>query len=59
MVQCLAVERIIEQSMCVAKMRMLRWMSGTKRKDRTRNEYVIGIISVALIVDKMKENTLR
>jgi len=38
---------------------MLRWMSGTTRKDRIRNEYARGSIGVALIVDKMRENRLR
>jgi hypothetical protein len=36
------VDRRIEQSMGVAKMRMLRWISGVTREDRIRNEYVRG-----------------
>jgi len=45
--------------MSVAEMRMLRWMSGVKREDRIRNEYVRGSIGVASRVCKMRENRLR
>jgi hypothetical protein len=57
--RCWAVDRKIEQSMSVAKMRLLRWMSGVTRQVRISNEYVRGSIGVALIVDKMRENRLR
>jgi len=41
--------------MIVAKMIMLRRMSGITRKDKIRNEYII----VVLIVNQMRENRLR
>jgi hypothetical protein len=54
--ECWVVDRRIELSMNVTEMKMLRWMSGVTRKNRIKNEYVRGIIGVASIVDKMREN---
>jgi hypothetical protein len=45
--KCWTADRRVEQSMSVAIMRILRWMSGVTRKDRIRNEYVRGSIGVA------------
>jgi hypothetical protein len=45
--------------MSVAKMRILRWMSGMTRENRIRNEYVKGSNGVASIVNKMTENKLK
>jgi len=59
MVQCRVVDKKINQSMSVEEMRMLRWISGVTREDWIRNEYVIGSIGIAVIVDKKRENKLR
>lgn len=40
-------------------MRILRWMGCRTRKDGIRNESIFGILGVALIGDKMRENQLR
>jgi hypothetical protein len=54
------VDRIIEQNMNVAGMRIIQWKSGVTRKDRIRNViYVRGSIGVVSIVDNMRENILR
>jgi len=45
--------------MSFAEMKMLRWMSGVSRKDRKKKKYVRGIIDVASIEDKMKENRIK
>lgn len=37
----LAVDDEIEQRMCVAEIRMLKWMSGETIENMIRNEYVI------------------
>ena len=42
--------------MNVAKMRMLRWMCGNMRRDKMRNEDIIGAASIE---EKMRENCLR
>ena len=42
--------------MNVAKMRMLRWMCGNMRRDKMRNEDIIGAASIE---EKMRENHLR
>ena len=41
--------------MCVVEMRMLRWMCGYTRKDRTRNEFLRDKMGVAPVDDKMRE----
>ncbi|CAH9076847.1 unnamed protein product [Cuscuta europaea] len=40
-------------------MRMLHWMCGHTRKDRTRNETIRQRVGVAPIKDKMRESRLR
>jgi len=45
--------------MSLAEMRMLRWMSGKMKKDRTRNESIQGNLRVAPIGNKMTESRLR
>jgi hypothetical protein len=44
--------------MSIAEKRMHRLISGVTRKDRIKNEYVIGSIGVESTVDKTRENTL-
>ena len=43
----------------VAKMRMLRWMSGKTRDDRIRHDTIRERVGVAPIVEKLVENRLR
>jgi hypothetical protein len=45
--------------MSVTEMRMIRWMSGMTRKDRIRNEYIEGSVSIASIVDMMRKNRVQ
>ncbi|KAM2265319.1 hypothetical protein EV1_040903 [Malus domestica] len=40
-------------------MRMLRWMCGHTRNDKTRNEDIRGKVGVAEIEGNMRENRLR
>jgi hypothetical protein len=53
------VDKRIEPSMSVAEMKMIIWMMGMTRENRIRKEYVKGIIGIAPIVDKMRQNRLR
>ena len=43
----------------VAEMRMVRWMCGSTRLDRIRNEVFRGLTEVAPIEEKMRESRLR
>ena len=43
----------------VAKMRMLKWISGKTMRDRLRNEYIWEHLGVALVGDKLRETRLR
>ncbi|KAL4179859.1 hypothetical protein AMTRI_Chr13g122250 [Amborella trichopoda] len=45
--------------MSVAKMRMLRWMSGKTRRDRIPNKSIRENLSMTPIGDKMRESRLR
>lgn len=57
--QCWEANKQHVQKMSVVEMRMLRWMSGMVRNDRIRNEFICGSLSVAPMVDKMRESQLR
>ena len=57
--ECWAVKQQHTQKMCVAEMRMLRWMCGNTRKDRIRNEFIRDKVGVASVDDKMREGRLR
>jgi len=45
--ECWAVDRRTGQSISVAEMKMLLWMSGVTKEDRIRNKFVRGSIDVA------------
>ena len=45
--------------MYVAEMRMLRWMSGVPREDRSRNEYIRRSTKMIEISKKVQEGRLR
>jgi hypothetical protein len=57
--ECWAVRRDHIQKLCVAEMRMLRWMCGKTRKDKVRNEYIRRDVGVVPIDIKLRENRLR
>ncbi|KAL5172393.1 hypothetical protein HKD37_16G045160 [Glycine soja] len=57
--ECWAVKSQHENKVCVAEMRMLRWMCGKTRQDKIRNEAIRERVGVAPIVEKMVENRLR
>jgi len=59
--ECWVVDNKTEQNqnVSVAEMRMLRWMCGVAREDKTRNDFISGSVGVVPIVDKMKGNRLR
>lgn len=44
------VQEIINKRISIAEMNMLKWMNGVTKKDKIRNQYIIG---VALIEDKI------
>lgn len=49
----------INYKVSVAEMRMSIWMHGKTRKGRIRNEHIRGMVRVALIETKTRENRLR
>ncbi|EXB94041.1 hypothetical protein L484_009385 [Morus notabilis] len=55
----LAIKRQHISKMSVAKMLMLRWISGYTRMDRIRNEIICSKVGVAPIEDKVHEGRLR
>lgn len=57
--ECWAAKKCHIQKMCVAEMRMLRWMCGNTRKDRVRNEVIRAKVGAASIEEKLRENRLR
>ena len=48
-----AVKKAQEKKLDVAEMRMLRWMSGVTKLDRTRNEIIRGTAKVGEISRKV------
>ena len=56
--ECWSIKRHHVQKMSVAKMRMLRWMCGNKRRDKARNEDIRTKIGVAPIEDERKPPTM-
>jgi hypothetical protein len=46
------------QKINIAKMRMLRWMSGNTIKDKLKNDFIKHKIGVVPIEDKLRENHL-
>ena len=57
--ECWATKKQHVHKMSVTEMRMLRWMCGKTRKDKVRNEHIRGLVGVAPIEDKIRENRLR
>ncbi|KAG5587795.1 hypothetical protein H5410_048229 [Solanum commersonii] len=54
-----SVKNLHVQKINVVEMEMLRWMCGHTRRDKIRNEYILGKMGVALFVDKIREARLR
>ena len=57
--KCWALKGQQEQKMGVAEMRMLRYMSGYKRKDKFQNDCIQEKVGVVLIKEKMMEARLQ
>ena len=57
--ECWVIKKQQEHKMDVAEMKMLRWMSGYKLKDRIRNDHIRERVGVAPISKKMAEYRLR
>ncbi|KAH1227434.1 Myosin-11 [Glycine max] len=53
------IEKVNENKVGVAEMRMLRWMCGKTRQDKIRNGAIRERVGVTPIVEKMVENRLR
>ena len=43
----------------VNEMRMLLWMCGVVKKDKTRNEHLRGSVQVAPVTKKVREKVVR
>ena len=54
-IECWVIKRYHAQKMSVAGIRMLRWMCGSTRRDKVRNEDIRTKIGVAPIEEKMIE----
>jgi len=57
--ECWAIKKTQVQRLMVTDMRMIRWICGYSRLDRTRNVVFRKRVSVAPIEDKMRETRLR
>ncbi|KAL4196774.1 hypothetical protein AMTRI_Chr04g184840 [Amborella trichopoda] len=57
--ECWEIKKQGTHRLSVAEMRILRWMSGKIRRDKSRNEYIRENLGVAQIGDKMRERRLR
>ena len=58
-VKCWAVGKKVEDLLSRIEMRMLRWILGTSKRDKIRNEKIRRRCGVTDIVDKMREARLR
>ncbi|KAH0465637.1 hypothetical protein IEQ34_005740 [Dendrobium chrysotoxum] len=57
--ECWPLKEKHNTKLCVAEMRMLRWMSGFILRDRIRNEHIREKVGVAPVEDKIRESRLR
>ncbi|KAI0530470.1 hypothetical protein KFK09_000014 [Dendrobium nobile] len=57
--ECWPLKEKHNTKLSVAKMRMLRWMSGFTLRDRIRNEHIREKVGVAPVEDKIRESRLR
>jgi hypothetical protein len=57
--ECWPTKRRHVQQLCVAEMRMLRWICGHTRRDRVRNDDIRERVGVALIEEKLMQHRLR
>ncbi|XP_068209245.1 uncharacterized protein [Palaemon carinicauda] len=53
-----AIKRTEKKKMDMAEMRMLRWLCGVKRRDKIRNEVIMGTTGVRELSDKIQESRL-
>ena len=57
--ECWLVKNSHIQKLKITEMRMLRWMCGLTRRNKVRNEIIREKVRVALVEDKMQEESLR
>ncbi|KAH0433681.1 hypothetical protein IEQ34_026974 [Dendrobium chrysotoxum] len=57
--ECWPLKEKHNTKLCVAEMRMVRWMSGFTLRDRIRNEHIHEKVGVAPVEDKIRESRLR
>ena len=57
--ECGPLKKTHIQRLMVAEMRMIRWICGSMRLDKIRNEVIRDLVKVAPIGDKMRESRLR
>ncbi|VDO19186.1 unnamed protein product [Heligmosomoides polygyrus] len=57
--ECWSATKKTESRLSVLETKMLRWMAGVTRLDRTRNDAIRQKFGVAPIADKMREARLR
>ena len=57
--ECWPTKRRHVQQLCVAEMRMLRWICGHTRRDRVRNDDIRERVGVAPIEEKLMQHRLR
>ncbi|KAH0455515.1 hypothetical protein IEQ34_015547 [Dendrobium chrysotoxum] len=57
--KCWPLKEKHNTKLCVAEMRMLKWMSGFTLRDRIRNEHIREKVGVAPVEDKIRESRLR
>ncbi|XP_068207734.1 uncharacterized protein [Palaemon carinicauda] len=54
-----AIKNTEEKKLNVAEMKRLRWICGVTRRDKIRNEVIIGTKGVEKLSDKIQESRLR
>ena len=53
------IKKVEERKLVVAEMKTLRWMSGVTRRDKVKNEYITGSLTVIEASREVQEARLR